>query len=48
MSLTSAVTDTHALLFHAARSARLGRRAREVFEAAEAREAVVYVPMAVV
>jgi PIN domain nuclease of toxin-antitoxin system len=46
--VTSAVTDTNALLFHAARSARLGRRAKEVFAAAEAREAVVYVPMAVV
>jgi len=46
--VTSAVTDTNALLFHASRSARLGRRAREVFAAAEAREAVVYVPMAVV
>jgi PIN domain nuclease of toxin-antitoxin system len=46
--MTSAVTDTNALLFHSSRSARLGRRAREVFAAAEAREAVVYVPMAVV
>jgi PIN domain nuclease of toxin-antitoxin system len=46
--VTSAVTDTNALLFHASRSQRLGRRAREVFAAAEAREAVVYVPMAVV
>jgi PIN domain nuclease of toxin-antitoxin system len=46
--VTSAVTDTNALLFHASRSARLGRRARELFAAAEGREAVVYVPMAVV
>lgn len=45
--MTSAVTDTNALLFHASRSARLGRRARDVFVAAESREAVVYVPMAV-
>jgi PIN domain nuclease of toxin-antitoxin system len=46
--VTSAVTDTNALLFHASRSTRLGRRASEVFAAAEAREAIVYVPMAVV
>ena len=46
--MISAVTDTNALLFHASQSARLGRRAGEVFAAAEAREAVVYVPMAVV
>jgi hypothetical protein len=31
----AAVTDTHPLLFHAAGSRRLGRRAAEVFEAAE-------------
>ena len=46
--MTSAVTDTHALLFHAAGSARLGSRARALFTAAETRNAVVYVPMAVV
>jgi PIN domain nuclease of toxin-antitoxin system len=46
--VASAVTDTNALLFHASRSSRLGRRAREIFAAAESREAVVYVPMAVV
>jgi PIN domain nuclease of toxin-antitoxin system len=46
--VTSAVTDTHALLFHAAGSTRLGSRARALFTAAETRDAVVYVPMAVV
>jgi PIN domain nuclease of toxin-antitoxin system len=46
--VTAAVTDTNALLFHASRSARIGRRAGELFAAAERREAVVYVPMAVV
>jgi len=43
----AAVTDTHPLLFHAAASRRLGRRAATVFEAAERRAAVVYVPVAV-
>ena len=43
----AAVTDTHALLFHAAGSARLGRRATAHFGAAERREALVYVPAAV-
>jgi PIN domain nuclease of toxin-antitoxin system len=44
----SAVTDTHPLLHHASGSARLGPRARALFAAAEKRDAVVYVPMAVV
>ena len=43
----AAVTDTHALLYHAAASARLGRRAAAHFERAEARLAIVYVPAAV-
>lgn len=43
----AAVTDTHPLLFHAAASRRLGRQAAAVFEAAERRAAVVYVPVAV-
>jgi PIN domain nuclease of toxin-antitoxin system len=43
-----AVTDTHALLFHAKRSARLGRRAAAHFDACERREAVTYVPAAVI
>lgn len=47
MVIEAAVTDTHPLLFHAAASRRLGKRAAAVFEAAERRAAVVYVPMAV-
>ena len=43
----AAVTDTHALLFHAAGSARLGRRAAAHFDRAEERRAIVYVPAAV-
>ena len=45
---TSAVADTHALLFHAAKSSRLGKKSRELFAAAEAREAIIYVPLCVV
>ena len=44
----AAVTDTHALLFHAAGSRRLGAAARALFAAAEARPGVVYIPVAVV
>ena len=43
----AAVTDTHALLFHAAASVRLGRQAGAHFARAEARRAIVYVPAAV-
>jgi PIN domain nuclease of toxin-antitoxin system len=43
----AAVTDTHALVYHAAGSARLGRRAAAHFERAEARRAIVFVPAAV-
>jgi PIN domain nuclease of toxin-antitoxin system len=46
--LRAAVTDTHALLYHAGGSPRLGRRAAAHFDAAEARQAIVYVPAAVV
>jgi PIN domain nuclease of toxin-antitoxin system len=46
--LEAAVTDTHALLFHAGASRRLGRRAAAHFARAEAREALVYVPAAVI
>ncbi|MEO8681733.1 MAG: type II toxin-antitoxin system VapC family toxin [Vicinamibacterales bacterium] len=45
--LTAAVTDTHALLFHAAGGRSLGRAVAAHFAAAESREAIVYVPMAV-
>lgn len=44
----AAVTDTHALLFHAAGGGRLGRKAAAHFEACEARQALLYVPAAVV
>ena len=46
--LDAAVTDTHALLYHAGGSRRLGKRAAAHFARAEAREALVYVPAAVV
>jgi len=41
------VTDTHPLLYWAAGGARLGRRALRHFEACERREAILYVPAAV-
>ena len=44
----AAVADTHAILYHAAASARLGRRAAAHFKRAEARVAIVYVPAAVI
>ena len=44
--IDAAVTDTHALLYHAG-GRGLGPRAAAVFQAAEARRAVIYVPMAV-
>jgi PIN domain nuclease of toxin-antitoxin system len=43
----AAVTDTHPLLFHAAGSGRLGPRAARMFTRCEAREAIIYVPAAV-
>jgi len=46
--LQAAVSDTHALLFHANASKALGRRAAEHFEACERQQALVYVPMAVI
>lgn len=44
----AAVTDTHPLVFHAAGSGRLGPRAARLFERCEARDAIVYVPAAVI
>jgi PIN domain nuclease of toxin-antitoxin system len=44
----AAVTDTHALLFHAGASARLGRRAAQHFGRCERQESLLYVPAAVV
>jgi len=46
--LPAAVTDTHALLFHASAARALGKRAAAHFEACERQQALVYVPMAVV
>lgn len=42
------VTDTHALLYFAGGSPRLGKRAAAMFEAAERRKAIIYVPAAVI
>ena len=44
----AAVTDTHALLYAAAESARLGEKAARFFERCERREAILYVPAAVI
>ncbi len=44
----AAVTDTHALLFHAAGGGRLGPRAAAYFAACEGRAALLYVPAAVI
>jgi PIN domain nuclease of toxin-antitoxin system len=44
----AAVTDTHPLLFHAAGSGRLSPRAAAVFQRCERREAILYVPAAVI
>jgi PIN domain nuclease of toxin-antitoxin system len=43
----AAVTDTHALVFHAAGGGKLGSRAAAVFGRCERREAVIYVPAVV-
>lgn len=45
--LDAAVTDTHALLYHAA-GRGLGPKAAALFNAAEARNAQIYVPVAVI
>jgi PIN domain nuclease of toxin-antitoxin system len=42
------VTDTHPLLFHAAGGGRLGPKAAQFFAACERREAILYVPAAVI
>lgn len=48
MAETGAVTDTHALIFHAAGGGVLGAKAKAAFAAAERREFIVYVPAAVI
>lgn len=45
--LPAAVTDTHALVFHASANKALGARAVSHFEACERQQALLYVPMAV-
>jgi PIN domain nuclease of toxin-antitoxin system len=42
-----AVTDTHALIFHAAGGGKLGPTARAHFAASERREAITYLPTTV-
>jgi PIN domain nuclease of toxin-antitoxin system len=44
----AAVTDTHALVFHAAGGARLGAKAAAFYARCERQQAILYVPMAVV
>jgi PIN domain nuclease of toxin-antitoxin system len=44
----AAVTDTHAVLFHAAGGGRLGKEAAAHYAACERREALIYVPAAVI
>jgi PIN domain nuclease of toxin-antitoxin system len=46
--LPAAVTDTHALVFHASGSKALGARAASHFDACERQQALLYVPLAVV
>ena len=48
MAEPALVTDTHPLIFWAAGGARLGKRAQRHFEACERREAILYVPAAVI
>jgi len=44
----AAVTDTHALVFHAAGGGRLGPKAAAFFSRCERREAILYVPAVVI
>ena len=44
---SAAVTDTHALIFHAAGGGKLGPKAKAHLLASERREAITYVPAAV-
>jgi PIN domain nuclease of toxin-antitoxin system len=44
----AAVTDTHALIFHAAGGGILGSKARATFAAAERGDTIIYVPVAVI
>ena len=44
----AAVTDTHALVFHAAGTGKLGPGAKAFFDRCERREAILYVPTVVI
>jgi PIN domain nuclease of toxin-antitoxin system len=44
----AAVTDTHALIFHAAGTGKLGPRAAAFFDRCERRAAILYVPSIVI
>ena len=44
----AAVTDTHALVFHAAGTGKHGPRARAFFDRCERRDAILYVPTVVI
>ena len=44
----AAVTDTHALVFHAAGTGKLGPRATAFFDRCERRAAILYVPTVVI
>ena len=44
----AAVTDTHALIFHAAGNGKLGHRAAAFFGRCERRDAILYVPTVVI
>ena len=44
----AAVTDTHALVFHAAGTGKLGPRAAAFFDRCERRAAILYVPTIVI
>jgi PIN domain nuclease of toxin-antitoxin system len=46
--LPAAVTDTHALVFHASANKALGPRAVSHFAACERQQALLYIPMAVI
>jgi PIN domain nuclease of toxin-antitoxin system len=48
VNTVAAVADTNALLFHAAGGGKLGPKAKAHFDATERREALIYVPAAVV
>lgn len=48
MADSAAVTDTHALIFHAAGGGVLGPKAKAAFAAAEHRDMIIYVPAAVI